>query len=169
MWSSIVFSKLDLRSGYHQIRVKPEDCYKTTFRTHHGLYEWLVMPFGLTNAPATFQSLMNSTFAVVLQKFVLIFFDDILDYSLDWQSHLSHLMQVLSILQPNTLYAKLSKCSFRQHQVEYLGHIVSKEGVRVDTAKVEAIQHWSRPMSVKQLRAFLGLASFYRKFIKHFA
>jgi len=145
------FSKLDLQSGYHQIRVKPEDRYKTTFHTHHGLYEWLVMLFELTNAPTTFQCLMNSIFAAVLLKFVLVFFDDILIYSPDWQSHLAHLMQVLSILQTHILYAKLSKCSFGQQQVKYLGHIVSKEGVRVDTTKIEAIQNWPQPVSVKQL------------------
>jgi len=109
------FSKLDLRSGNHQIRVKPEDCLKTTFRTHQGLYEWRVMPFGLTNAPTTFQSLMNSIFVEVLGKFVLVFCDDILVYSPNWNSYIQHLMHVLvDLLRNHTLFVKLSKCAFGQ-------------------------------------------------------
>jgi len=120
------------------------------------------MPFGLTNAPATFQSLMNSIFAAALRKFVLVFFDDILVYSLNQQSHLTHLLQVFMILQEHVLFAKFSKCSFGKKEIEYLGHVVSKEGVWVDESKIEAVKQWPTPTHVKQLRALLGLASYYR-------
>jgi len=128
-----------------------------------------VMPFGLTNAPATFQSLMNSIFAPVLRKFVLVFFDDILIYSSDWPSHLQHLQHVLSILRQHTLFVKFFKCDFSQTHIEYLGHIVSQEGVKMDDKKVQVVLQWPVPSSLRQLRAFLGLASYYRKFIRHFA
>lgn len=126
------FSKPDLRSGYHQILVKPEDRHKTAFRTHNSHYEWVVMPFGLTNAPATFQSLMNSVFRDLLRKCVLVFFDDILVFSKSWPLHLDHLSLVLDRLQAHSLYAKLSKYSFGQTKIEYLGHVVSGSGVEMD-------------------------------------
>jgi len=143
------FSKLDLRSGYHQIRVKSEDCLKTTFRTHQGLYKWRVMPFGLTNEPTTFQSLMNSIFAKVLRKFVLVFFDDILFYSPDWNSHIQHLIHVLGVLRNHTLFVKLSKCAFSQTQIDYLGHVMSREGVKVDHNKIQVMKQWPIPSSIR--------------------
>jgi hypothetical protein len=163
------FSKLDLRSGYHQILLQHEDRHKTAFRTHQGHYEWLVMPFGLTNAPATFQSLMNHIFQHALRKYVLVFFDDILIYSNTWQDHLKHLDAVLRVLQDNTLYVKLSKCSFGVLEIEYLGHVVTGQGVSMDKDKVQAVLNWPTPMNVKQLRGFLGLTGYYRRFIKSYA
>jgi len=118
------FSKMDLHSRYHQILISPEDRYKTTFGTHQGLYEWLVMSFGLSNALATFQALMNSVFAKYLCKFVFVFFDDILIYSTTWNTHIQHLSLVLSTMQRHSLFAKLSKCSFGQTQIDYLEYVV---------------------------------------------
>ncbi|CAH9069028.1 unnamed protein product [Cuscuta europaea] len=163
------FSKFHLRSGYHQILTRAEDTYKMAFRTHQGLYEWLVMPFGLTNAPATFQSFMNDVFRKVLRKCVLVFFDDILVYSPSWESHLEYLELVLKLLHEHQLYAKLSKCCFGKKQMEYLGHTVSAEGIAMETSKVQAVLDWPVPDNLKQLRGFLGLTVYYRRFIKGYA
>ena len=131
--------------------MKPKDISKTTFRTHEGHYEFLVMPFGLTNAPSTFQGLMNSIFKPFLRKFVLVFFDDILIYNKSWKDHVEHVDRVLQLLEEKQLYPKRSKCFFGVQEVEYLGHIVSHEGVKVDPSKIKAIKEWKIPTSIKHL------------------
>ncbi|KAL0553782.1 hypothetical protein IC582_007686 [Cucumis melo] len=164
-----VFSKIDLRLGYHQLRIKDEDVPKTAFRSRYGHYEFIVMSFGLTNAPAVFMDLMNRVFREFLDTFVIVFIDDILIYSKTEAEHEEHLRLVLQTLRENKLYAKFSKCEFWLKQVSFLGHVVSKAGVSVDPAKIEAVTGWTRPSTVSEVRSFLGLAGYYRRFVENFS
>ncbi|KAL0553796.1 hypothetical protein IC582_007700 [Cucumis melo] len=164
-----VFSKIDLRSGYHQLRIKDEDVPKTAFRSKYGHYEFVVMSFGLTNAPAVFMDLMNRVFREFLDTFVIVFIDDILIYSKTEAEQEKHLRMVLQTLRDNKLYAKFSKCEFWLKQVSFLGHVVSKAGVSVDPAKIEAVTGWTRPSTVSEVRSFLGLAGYYRRFVENFS
>ncbi|KAA3474134.1 DNA/RNA polymerases superfamily protein [Gossypium australe] len=164
-----VFSKIDLRSGYHQLKVKEADIHKMAFRTRYGHYEFLVMPFGLTNAPAAFMDIMNRVFQQFLDQFVVAFIDDILVYSKSEEEHDAHLRVVLQILREKQLYAKFSKCEFWLKEVTFLGHVVSDEGIRVDPRKIEAVLDWKPPKSVVEIRSFLGLAGYYRRFVEGFS
>lgn len=166
---SKVFSKLDLRSGYHQIRIRPGDEWKTTFKTKDGLYEWLVMPFGLSNAPSTFSRLMNQVLKPFLGSFVVVYFDDILVYSKTESEHLLHLTEVLTVLDSNKLYLNLKKCSFLTNQLLFLGFIITADGIRVDEEKVRVIREWPVPKTVSEVRSFHGLATFYRRFVRNFS
>jgi hypothetical protein len=162
---AVFFTKLDLRSGYHQVRMYPADVEKTAFRTHRVHFEFLVMPFGLTNAPSIFQSLMNDKLKPFIRKFVLVFFDDFLIYSNSWTCHLQHVKLVLQTLRDHQLVLKRSKCLFGAATVAYLGHIISATGVAIDPDKVFAVETWPLPNSLRALRGFLGLTGYYRKFI----
>eukprot|EP00253_Pinus_taeda_P012064 PITA_12064 len=164
-----MFSKIDLRSGYHQIRIKDEDIAKTAFRTRYGHYEFVVLPFGLTNASATFMCLMNGIFHPYLDQFVLIFIDDILIYSRTIEEHHEHLRIVLQTLRKHQLYAKFSKCDFFKEEIQYLGHVISKDGIAVDPEKIKAVMDWPIPKDVADVRSFMGLAGYYRRFVEGFS
>jgi hypothetical protein len=166
---ALYFSKIDLRTGYWQIRIDAEDVPKTAFTSRHGHYEWLVLPMGLTNAPASFMSLMENTFREELDKFVVVFLDDILIYSRTIEEHEEHLRLAFRRLRANKLYVKESKCEFFKREVEFLGHIVGREGVKMMESKVKAIIDWQAPSCQKEVEQFLGLAGYYRKFIKDFS
>ena len=163
------FTTLDLASGYHQIAVKEEDIPKTAFRTQRGQFEFVVMPFGVTNAPATFQRMMNALFKEELDAYVLVYLDDILIFSQTLEDHIHHIRQALQKLRDAQLFARLHKCSFFQKKVEYLGFDVSGDGVQPSPEKVRTVVEWPRPQGVKDVRSFLGLASFYRRFIRNFS
>nr|CAH66749.1 H0409D10.7 [Oryza sativa] len=164
-----VFSKIDLRSGYHQLRIREEDIPKTAFTTRYGLFECTVMSFGLTNAPAFFMNLMNKVFMEYLDKFVVVFIDDILIYSKTKEEHEEHLRLALEKLREHQLYAKFSKCEFWLSEVKFLGHVISSGGVAVDPSNVESVLNWKQPKTVSEVRSFLGLAGYYRRFIENFS
>ena len=164
-----IFSKIDLKSGYHQVRMREGDEWKTAFKTKQGLYEWLVMPFGLSNAPSTFMRLMNHVLRPFIGKFVVVYFDDILVYSTTYSDHLGHLETIIVTLQKEKLYANLKKCTFCTNEVVFLGFVVSSQGLRVDDEKIKAIQDWPKPTNASQVWSFHGLASFYRRFVKDFS
>jgi hypothetical protein len=164
-----VFSKIDLRSGYHQIKIRASDILKTAFSTRYGLYEFLVMSFGLTNAPAYFMYLINSVFMPELDKFVVVFIDDILVYSKNKEEHPEHLHVVLQRLREHHLYAKLSKCDFWLKEIKFLGHTISQAGMAVDPDNVQEVMNWKPPTIVRQIRSFLGLAGHYQRFIPDFS
>ncbi|GJS29201.1 putative reverse transcriptase domain-containing protein [Tanacetum coccineum] len=159
---SRVYSKIDLRSGYHQLRVRGEDILKTSFRTRYVHYEFQVMPFGLTNAPAVFMDLMNRVCKPYLDKFVIVFIDDILIYSKNKKEHEKNLRLILRLLKKEELYAKFSKCEFWLSKVQFLGHVIDSEGIHVDPAKIESIKDWTSPKTPTEIRQFLGLAGYYR-------
>ncbi|GKA74419.1 putative reverse transcriptase domain-containing protein [Tanacetum coccineum] len=158
---SRVYSKIDLRSGYHQLRVREEDIPKTAFRTHYGHYVFQVMSFGLTNAPAVFMDLMNQVCKPYLDKFVMVFIDDILIYSKNKKKHEEHLRLILRLLKKEELYAKFSKCEFWLSKVQFLGHVIDSVGIYVDPAKIESIKDWASPNIPTEIRQFLGLGGYY--------
>ncbi|GKB32408.1 putative reverse transcriptase domain-containing protein [Tanacetum coccineum] len=158
-----------IRPSYHQLRVREEDILKTAFRTRYGHYEFQVMPFGLTNAPAVFMDLMNRVCKPYLDKFVIVFIDDILIYSKNKEEHEEHLKQILELLKKEELYAKFSKCEFWIPKVQFLGHVIDSEGIHVDPTKIESIKDWTSPKSPTEIRQFLGLAGYYRRFIEGFS
>ncbi|GJX87697.1 putative reverse transcriptase domain-containing protein [Tanacetum coccineum] len=163
------FSKIDLRSGYHQLRVHEDDIPKTAFRTRYGHFEFTVMPFGLTNAPAVFMDLMNRVCRPYLDKFVIVFIDDILIYSKTQKEHVDHLRLVLELFRKEKLYANFSKCEFWLTEVQFLGHVINGNGIHVDPSKIEAVKNWKAPRTPTEVRSFLGLAGYYRRFIENFS
>jgi hypothetical protein len=164
-----VFSKIELRSRYHQLRIKEDDIPKTASKTSFVHYEFIVLPFGLTKALGVFMSLMNEVFREYLDKFVQVFIDNILIYSRTMEEHVKQLRLVLQCLRENKLFGKLSKCSFYQSKIHYLGHVISGEGIVVDPAKIKAIMEWHAPMNVLEVRSFMGLAGYYRRFIEGYS
>ncbi|GJS96660.1 putative reverse transcriptase domain-containing protein [Tanacetum coccineum] len=159
---SSVYSKIDLRSGYHQLRFFDEDIPKTAFRTRYGHYEFQVMPSGLTNASVVFMDLMNRVCRPYLDKFVIVFIDDILIYSKTNEEHDAHLRLILELLKKEELYAKFSKCDFWLSKVQFLGHVIDSEGIHVDPANIESIKDWESPKTPTEIHQFLGLAGYYR-------
>ncbi|MGH3054897.1 MAG: reverse transcriptase family protein, partial [Gaiellaceae bacterium] len=163
------FSKIDLQSGYYQVKVVENDVAKTAFATRYGHYEWLVMPFGLTNAPSTFMRMMNTYFRDYLDLFVVIFLDDILVFSPTLADHRKHVGLVLQLLREKQLYAKMSKCTFCVEEIDFLGYVLCQNGIKTQPTKVEAVQDWPVPQNVHDVQSFLGLCNFYRKFVESYA
>ncbi|GJY61578.1 putative reverse transcriptase domain-containing protein [Tanacetum coccineum] len=166
---SSIYSKINLRLGYHPLRVREEDIPKTAFRTRYGHYEFQVMPFGLTNAPAAFIDLMNRVCKPYLDKFVIVFIDNILIYSHNEKEHEEHLKTILEMLKKEELYAKFSKCEFWINTVKFLGHVIDSSGIHVDPTKIEAVKNWASPTTPSEIRQFLGLTGYYRRFIEGFS
>jgi len=163
------FSKLDLKSAYNLIRIREGDEFKTAFRTRKGQYEYLVMPFGLTNAPAVFQRFINFVMSDFLDKFVVVYLDNILIYSNSLDEHIDHVSKVLQALQDNYLLVKLEKCVFHVKEIEFLGHIITGKGIKTDPAKIAVVKDWPVPTSIKEVQSFLGFCNYYRRFIKNFS
>jgi len=163
------FSKIDLHSGYHQLRIKDDDTSKTAFRTRYEYYEFVMMPFGLINAPVAFMDLINRVFKPYLDQFVVVFIDDILVYLRTPEEHSHHLRTTLEVLRRNELYAKLSKCESWLRKVAFLGHVVSNEGASLKPQKIKAMINWPRPKNQTEVRNFLGLAGYYRRFVQNFS
>lgn len=168
LFGSCWFTKLDLRAGYHQIRLAEGEEYKTAFQTHSGHYEFRVVSFGLAGGPGTFNGAMHGTLKPVLRDGVLVFLDDILVHSRTLKEHVQKLREVLMLLRRDSWKVKLSKCAFGQQQIAYLGHVISASGVATDPEKIRAVSNWSVPTDVKAVRSFLGLVGYYRRFVKNF-
>jgi hypothetical protein len=166
--NAVYFTKLDLRSGYHQIRVAEQDAWKTTFKTKHGLFEWLVMSFGICNAMKTFMRVMNDVFMTFLDDFVIVYLDDILVFSETWDEHVRRVRHVLDTLQGEKMYVKMSKCEFGKTALVYLGHIVGGL-LKIDSSKIEVIVKWPEPKSVIEVQSFLGAIQYWRRFIPKFS
>ncbi|MDZ7970879.1 MAG: reverse transcriptase family protein, partial [Nostoc sp. DedSLP03] len=163
------FTKLDLKSGYHQVRVKEEDTWKTAFKTKQGLFEWMVLPFGLCNAPATFMRLMNEVLRPFIDDCVIVYLDDILVFSRTWEEHIQHIEKVLKVLQKHQLKLNAKKCEFGKQTLVYLGFVIGGGELRIDPKKIEAILNWPRLKTVTEVRSFIGACQYVRKFIKHFS
>lgn len=167
--TAVIFTKLDIRNAYHRIRINPGDEWKTAFRTRYGHYEYLVMPFGLANAPATFQAYMNECLAELVDMICVVYLDDILVYSSSKAEHHGHVCQVLERLQAANLYVKLSKCEFDATQVDFLGYVISTDGVAMEQDRIKTVSEWPTPTSFKEVQIFLGFANFYRRFISGYS
>ncbi|MBW0515642.1 hypothetical protein O181_055357 [Austropuccinia psidii MF-1] len=166
---SLIFSKIDLHGAHNLLRIKEGDESLTAFKTKYGSYEYLVMPFGLTNAPASLQNTVNDIFADFLDIFVVVYLDDIMVFSSSEEEHVKHVASVLQRLRDNNLFSKASKCVFHASSVEYLGYVVSSDGLKMDSSKVQKILNWSQPKNIKALQSFLGFANFYCRFIKDYS
>ena len=161
--------KINLKSGYHQVGITDEYIFKTTFRTHYGHYEFVMMPFGLTKTPVVFMYLMNNILSNYMNKFVVVFINDILIYSKNEQEHEGHLRIILHVLREQQLYAKFGKCDFFKDKIQYLGHVVSKDGISIDPKKIKAITEWLFPKNVSDIRSFMAITAYYQKFIEGFS